>query len=67
MIPFEIFESVEICMYVHRFLFEFAKYIYRHYTLLHAYIPTVLFLIYDPVAQQIFESALNEWYTYNVQ
>ena len=25
MIPFEIFKSVEICAYVHRFLFEIAK------------------------------------------
>ena len=29
MIPFEIFKSLEICAYVHRFLFEIAKYIYR--------------------------------------
>ena len=34
MIPFEIFKSVEICVYMHRFLFEFAKYIHRRCPLL---------------------------------
>ena len=62
MIPFEIFKSVEICAYVHRFLFEIAKYICRHCATLYVYVPTDIFLIYDPAAWQIFESAINKWY-----
>ena len=41
---FEIFEPVEICACVHGFLFEFAKYIYRHSTLQNVYILTIMFL-----------------------
>ena len=50
MIPFEIFKSVKICAYVHRFLFEIAKYIYLHCSWLYVYVPTIIFLIYDPAA-----------------
>ena len=50
MIPFEIFKSVEICAYVHRFLFEIAKYLYRYCASLYVYLPVIIFLIYDLAA-----------------
>ena len=52
MIPIEIFESLEICAYIHRFLFEFNKYIHKRSPSLNVYIPyhTINIYVSDELA-----------------
>ena len=51
-IPIEIFESLEICAYIHRFLFEFNKYIHKRSPSLNVYIPyhTINIYVSDELA-----------------